>query len=102
MLSKEVRSPVKVMWTREDDVRNGRFRPMSAHFLRAGLDKFGRITAWHHRLACDWVLPYVDPVRYRGLRENAVIDVAGTEVARSGLPNRLAEQLGQPNGLRAS
>ena len=102
LLSKEVRRPVKLMWTREDDVRNGRFRPMSAHFLRAGLDKSGRITAWHHRLACDWVLPYVDPVRYRGLRENDVIAVAGTEVASYGIPNRLAEQLGQKTGMRTS
>ncbi|MGF2075525.1 molybdopterin cofactor-binding domain-containing protein, partial [Enterococcus casseliflavus] len=29
MLSKEVGKPVKVMWTREDDVHNGRFRPLS-------------------------------------------------------------------------
>ena len=103
LLSKEVRRPVKLMWTREDDVRNGRFRPMSAHFLRAGLDAAGRITAWHHRLACDWVLPYMDPVRYRGvLRENDVIAVAGTEVASYGIPNRLAEQLGQQTGMRTS
>jgi isoquinoline 1-oxidoreductase beta subunit len=103
LLSKEVRRPVKLMWTREDDVRNGRFRPMSAHFLRAGLDQSGRITAWHHRLACDWVLPYMDPVRYRGaLRENDVIAVAGTEVASYGIPNRLAEQLGQQTGIRTS
>ena len=31
MLSKESGRPVKVMWTREDDVHNGRFRPISAH-----------------------------------------------------------------------
>ena len=37
MLSKEAGSPVKVMWTREDDVHNGRFRPLSAHYLRAGV-----------------------------------------------------------------
>jgi len=50
LLSKEVRRPVKLMWTREDDVRNGRFRPMSVHFLRAGLDASGRIVAWQHRV----------------------------------------------------
>src|SRR5262249_42344835 len=46
MLSKEVRRPVKVIWTREDDVHNGRFRPISAHYLRAGLDASSKITAW--------------------------------------------------------
>ncbi len=35
LLSKEAKRPVKVLWTREDDVRNGRFRPLSVHYLRA-------------------------------------------------------------------
>ena len=36
LLSKATGKPVKVIWTREDDVRNGRFRPLTAHYLRAG------------------------------------------------------------------
>src|SRR5712691_7170185 len=67
LLSREMRRPVKLMWTREDDVKNGRFRPMSAHFLRAGLDASGQIVAWQHRVACDWVTPFMDPVRYKGI-----------------------------------
>jgi isoquinoline 1-oxidoreductase beta subunit len=103
LLSKEVRRPVKLMWTREDDVKNGRFRPMSAHFLRAGLDGSGRIIAWQHRVACDWVTPFMDPVRYRGiLRENDVIAIAGTEIRTYDVPNRIAEQLGQDTGMRTS
>ena len=46
LLSKEAKKPVKVMWTREDDVHNGRFRPITAHYLRAGLDPSGKIVAW--------------------------------------------------------
>jgi len=103
LLSKEVRRPVKLMWTREDDVRNGRFRPMSAHFLRAGLDSSGRIVAWQHRVACDWVTPFMDPVRYKGVfRENDIIAIAGTEIRTYDVPNRLAEQLGQDTGIRTS
>jgi len=103
LLSKEVRRPVKLMWTREDDVRNGRFRPMSAHYLRAGLDASGRIVAWQHRVACDWVTPFMDPVRYKGiLRENDVIAIAGTEIGTYDVPHRLAEQLGQDTGIRTS
>ena len=33
VLSNAVKKPVKVMWTREDDVHNGRFNPLSAHYL---------------------------------------------------------------------
>src|SRR5438552_8781661 len=43
LLAKEAGRPVKVMWTREDDIANGRFRPLSAHYLRAGLDPSGRL-----------------------------------------------------------
>lgn len=103
LLSKEVRRPVKLMWTREDDVHNGRFRPMSAHFVRAGLDASGRIIGWQHRVAVDWVTPFMDPVRYKGiLKENDVIAIAGTEIRTYDVPNRLAEQLGQDTGIRTS
>src|SRR5437763_2049889 len=47
MLSKESGRPVKVMWTREDDIHNGRFRPISAHALKAGFDQSGKLTSWH-------------------------------------------------------
>src|SRR5437867_2860108 len=103
LLSKEVRRPVKLMWTREDDVKNGRFRPMSVHFMRAGLDASGRIVAWQHRVACDWVTPFMDPVRFKGaMRENDVIAIAGSEIRTYDVPNRLAEQLGQDTGIRTS
>ena len=50
VLSNAVRKPVKAMWTREDDVHNGRFNPLSAHYLRAGFDGAGKlIVAFHHR-----------------------------------------------------
>jgi len=44
------KAPVKVMWTREDDMTGGRYRPMYVHALKAGLGKRGRPTAWHHRV----------------------------------------------------
>lgn len=42
--------PIKLLWTREDDIRGGRYRPMYAHRLRAALDDAGEITAWEHRI----------------------------------------------------
>src|SRR6266566_3138829 len=43
--------PVKVIWTREDDMRNGFYRPTSYNRFSAGLDPAGRLVAWTHRIA---------------------------------------------------
>lgn len=43
--------PIKVVWTREDDIRGGYYRPAYKHRIRVGLDDKGAIVAWHHRIA---------------------------------------------------
>ena len=48
ILSKMVGSPVRVQWTREDEIRNGYYHAASAHRLKAGLDANGKVVAWHH------------------------------------------------------
>src|SRR5439155_996920 len=95
LLSKEVKRPVKVLWTREDDVKNGRFRPLSVHYLRAGLDGAGRIVAWQHRVACDEITAFQDPVRYKGGGERDFLAMAGSELRTYDIANRLSEQLPQ-------
>src|SRR2546421_1495138 len=49
LLSKELGAPVKVQWTREDDIRNGFLHTVSVERIEAGLDKNGKVTAWRHR-----------------------------------------------------
>ncbi len=44
------RAPVKLVWSREDDMRAGHYRPLYLHRLRAALDAEGRPVAWAHRL----------------------------------------------------
>jgi isoquinoline 1-oxidoreductase beta subunit len=102
MLSKEIGRPVKVMWTREDDVHNGRFRPLSAHYLRAAFDASGKLTAWHHRVAADRVTPFMDPVRFQlgGGRDGMVM--AGTDVRGYDVPHQLVEQLYRDTGVRTN
>lgn len=43
--------PVKLVWTREDDIRGGYYRPMTKHRIRAGVGKDGKVVAWHSSLA---------------------------------------------------
>jgi len=51
MISKQTGWPIKLQWTREDDIRNDFYRPAGLHEIRAGLDEKGRVTAWTQRLA---------------------------------------------------
>jgi isoquinoline 1-oxidoreductase beta subunit len=50
-LSKVAGRPVKVVWTREDDIQHDFYRPAGHHRLRAALDATGRVTAWTQHLA---------------------------------------------------
>ena len=61
--SKAVGKPVKLIWSREDDITFGKFRPMTAHHIEAGFDAGGKLIAWHHRVVAESV---------RGLRRPAI------------------------------
>ena len=52
-LSRSVRRPVKLIWTREDDLQYGAFRPMSLQRLTGGVDAGGNLTAWTHTVVGD-------------------------------------------------
>ena len=48
ILSARIGAPVRVQWTREDEIRHGFYHCASAHRLKAGMDASGTVTAWHH------------------------------------------------------
>jgi len=48
--------PVKMVWTREDDMKGGYYRPMYVHAMKAGLDASGNVTSWHHRIVGQSIL----------------------------------------------
>lgn len=49
LLSQKVGRPVKVTWTREDEIQHGFYHSVSAQHLEAGLDAAGSTVAWRHR-----------------------------------------------------
>lgn len=51
MLAAQVDRPVKLIWSREDDVQYGAFRPISVQRMQAGVDETGEIVAWKHYIA---------------------------------------------------
>jgi len=48
--------PVRVQWTREDDMRAGRYRPAYVHRLKAGLDANGNVIAWQNHIVGQSIL----------------------------------------------
>ena len=102
LLSKGAGKPVKMMWTREDDVRNGRFRPLSAHHLRAGFDASGKLIAYQHRLAGDRVTPFIDPVRYAKAGKKDFILMLGADLKGYDVPHQLVEQIYEDTGVRTA
>lgn len=50
-LARETGRPVKVDWSREDDIRHGYFHAVSAQYFRAGLDEDGNVETWLQRTA---------------------------------------------------
>ena len=69
-------TPIKMIWSREEDMLHGRFHPTSQCKMTAGLDTQGNITALHMRIAGQSILSQVapqnivagkDPVVFQGL-----------------------------------
>ncbi|HZV89879.1 MAG TPA: xanthine dehydrogenase family protein molybdopterin-binding subunit [Candidatus Binatus sp.] len=51
LISRAAKAPVKVVWTREDDIRHDFYRPAACHSLSAGLDANDNLISWRHRAA---------------------------------------------------
>jgi isoquinoline 1-oxidoreductase beta subunit len=52
-VSKAIKAPVKVVWTREDDIRGGYYRPRAHHKISVGLDAAGKPLYWQHNIVCQ-------------------------------------------------
>lgn len=85
--SKAVGAPVKVIWSREDDIRHAQYRPARHHRLRAGLDASSRPVAWTHRLVAPSIMARIFPQTIKnGLDEEAVEGGVGMPYAIPNVP----------------
>lgn len=72
-IAKQVEGPVKVVWTREEDMQHDFYRPHYVDRIAAGLDAKGRPIAWAHRVAGPSILARWAPPAFRnGLDGDAV------------------------------
>ncbi|MFL6798561.1 MAG: molybdopterin cofactor-binding domain-containing protein [Xanthobacteraceae bacterium] len=99
-LAKHSGKPVKLIWSREDDLKGGKFRPMTAHYIEAGLDREGRIIAWHHRVIGESVVAYMAPANFEKIGGKDHILMKGSVLDHYGFPHRRAEFVRQIRGAR--
>ncbi len=88
-LSKAVGAPVKVIWSREDDVRHGFYRPATYNKFAAGLDAAGNAVAWTHRIVAPPILLKFGPLD-KGIDRTLVDGAANLPYA---IPNVAVDQV---------
>jgi isoquinoline 1-oxidoreductase beta subunit len=89
ILSKIMKRPVKVVWTREDDFKNDFYRPGYHSSIQAGLDGKGRIISWVQKLASPSIMIRSAPMMLKDGVDFWAIE--GTVDMDYNLPNRLVE-----------
>ena len=83
-LSQAIRKPVKLIWTREDDLQYGQYRPMCLQRMSAGVDADGQVTAWNHCVVGD----------------GGGLISSGIRIPFYDIPNQNIEQCNVSHGLR--
>ncbi|WP_063553341.1 xanthine dehydrogenase family protein molybdopterin-binding subunit [Burkholderia territorii] len=86
-IGKQVTGPVKVIWTREEDIQHDLYRPYYYDRISAGLDTDGKPIAWFHRIVGSSVMARFEPGEFK---DNIDPDAVGVA---SDLPYAIPSQL---------
>jgi isoquinoline 1-oxidoreductase beta subunit len=82
-LSKQVGKPVKVVWTREDDMHGDYYRPSSYNVMSAGLDSTGKPVFWRHRIVSPSIMASLGPTLFGFAPPPDKLDNTATEGAHT-------------------
>ena len=96
-IAQRVPAPVKLTWSREDDLRHDHFRAGGFHFLRGGLDSKGTLVAWHNHF-----VTFANSVQRDGqtvLQPGAGAALSGDEFPGRWIENCLLEQTAMECGI---
>jgi isoquinoline 1-oxidoreductase beta subunit len=94
-VSRELKQPIKVIWSREDDLEAGNFRTAAAQYMRGAFDETGKLTAVQQRVAAPAILPTMNRHRWESVKPKDVITMLGSENHTYDIPHHLAEHIRQ-------
>jgi isoquinoline 1-oxidoreductase subunit beta len=99
LLAKSVSGrPVKVIWTREDDIQQGKYRPLEAQYIQVGLTENGEITAWRHHIVAPSILARYAPDFFKKSGGLDLPIVEGIDINYD-VPNLLSEYTRAERGV---
>lgn len=84
LVAKAVRRPVKLIWTREEDIAQGMFRPQAFQCVEAATDASGKVTGWKHCVVGD----------------GEALLITGIRIPYYGVPNQHIERRGVSHGVK--
>jgi len=90
--------PVKVIWSREDDIQNDKYRPLAAQHFEIALDGQNNIRAWKHRLVGESIYARAAPPVFQALQGKDPPFHDGAEVVYD-FPNHLVEFIREQRGV---
>jgi isoquinoline 1-oxidoreductase beta subunit len=88
-----VSTPVKVLWTREEDIQHDMYRPYYYDKISAGLDANGKPIAWQHRIVGSSILARFAPPAFKNGLDPDAVEVASD--LPYDLPNQLVDYVRQ-------
>jgi isoquinoline 1-oxidoreductase beta subunit len=90
--------PVKMIWSREDDIMNDKFRPLTAQHIEVGLDGSGDIVGWRHQIVNEsYLARTMPPDQFAQLKQDRVSG-GGGEMTYA-VPNHRVEWVRAPRGV---
>ena len=88
-LSRAAGRPVKLLWTREEDMQNDFYRPATCTRIEGAFDEKGRAIAWSHKIVCPSIFSRVFPDRVKDGIDPAAVE--GVQDMEYEIPNLYAE-----------
>ncbi|MFN4256906.1 MAG: molybdopterin cofactor-binding domain-containing protein [Saprospiraceae bacterium] len=98
-ISKTVGAPVKLIWSREDDMSNGPYRPGMVSAMRGGLDKSGNLVAFEHKVCGASIGHQCFGDDLNGKPDGWSDDAISQETSPYAIPNRRQAHVHQPTDI---